>query len=88
MIGRFGDFIIIRFFVNTFSCVSGRFSPRPELVGEVCVRLRKHLPLHVMIVVLWLVWGLLVLTVVLVLFLVLFVMFTYFWYCSKISCIV
>ena len=32
VIGRFGDFIITRFFVNTFSCVSGRFSPRPELI--------------------------------------------------------
>ena len=32
MTGRFGDFIASRSFVNTFSCVSERFSPRSELV--------------------------------------------------------
>ena len=26
--GRFGDFTVSRFFTNTFSCVSVRFSPR------------------------------------------------------------
>ena len=70
MIGRFGDFIITRFFVNTFSCVSRRFSPRPVLVAAVVSgSVIIYLSLHVMVVVLWLVWGLLVLTVVLVLFL-------------------
>ena len=48
---------------QTLSLVSVRFSPELDVPG---VRLRKHLSLHVAVLILWRVCGLLVLVVVLV----------------------